>query len=129
MEEKLKILEETSNLNKLYMFISYYVHLGSFIAMLFRGNIHVWLAYTKTWSPRICTVLHWRPPRVNIFGTDRSLLYRQLLAIFILIERKRMGGGGISLWQWSKRSSDCGYGIGRAREVVMVQDTQSSDLF
>ena len=50
-----------------------FVHLGTFIAMLSRGDVHVWLGYTKTQSLGIGTVLHWRPPNVLIFHTDLSL--------------------------------------------------------
>ena len=35
--------------------------------MLLRGNTRVWLGCTETWSTRISTVLHWRPPDVHIF--------------------------------------------------------------
>ena len=73
-KENLKYCEQTRNLKKLYRFLSYFVYLGTLIAMLLRGNVHVWLGYTKTRSPGIGTVLHWRPPDVHIFDTDPSLV-------------------------------------------------------
>ena len=57
----------------MYTFISYFVHFGTFIAMSFTGNVHVCLGCTKTRSPEIGPVLHWRPPDVEIFYTDPSL--------------------------------------------------------
>ena len=41
------------------LLFSYFVHLGTFIAMLLKGNIHVSLGCTKMRSPEIGTVLHW----------------------------------------------------------------------
>ena len=52
------------------MYISYFVHLGTFIAMLLTGNLHIWMGSTKMRSPEIGTVLHWRPSDVDIFHTD-----------------------------------------------------------
>ena len=73
LKENLKYWEQTRNMKKLLAFTSYFVHLGTFIAILLRGNVHVWLGFTKMQSPGIGTVLHWRPPNVHICGTDPSL--------------------------------------------------------
>ena len=48
------------------------MYLGTYIAMSLRGNVHVWMGCTKTRSTEISMVLHWQPPNVHIFGTDRS---------------------------------------------------------
>ena len=44
------------------------------MVMSLRANVHVWLWYTKTQTPEIDTVLHWRPPNVHIRHTDPSLV-------------------------------------------------------
>ena len=43
------------------------------------------LGCTKTWGPKISTVLHWRPPSVHIFYTDPSLVY--IAELIILTQR------------------------------------------
>ena len=55
------------------------MYLGTFIAMSYRGNVHVWLGCTQMWSPEVSTVLHWQPPDVHIFGSDPSLDFRLVL--------------------------------------------------
>ena len=42
--------------------------------ILLTGNIRISLGCTKTRSPRIGTVLHWRALNVHIFDTDPSLV-------------------------------------------------------
>ena len=59
--------------NKLQTFNPYFVHFKILVAMLLRGNVHVWLGCTKIPSPVISTALHLRPPNVHIFHTDPSL--------------------------------------------------------
>ena len=49
------------------------MYLATFIAMSLRGNVHVRLGCTKPQSPRIGTVLHWRPPDVHIFHQTEVL--------------------------------------------------------
>ena len=63
MEGDLKYWKQTTNLKKLHTFIPYFVHLGTFIVMLLRGNVHVWLGCTK-----IGMVLYWRPLDVHFFS-------------------------------------------------------------
>ena len=41
---------------------------------------------TKTRSPGIGTVLHWRPPDIHIFGTDPSLVLGSVLGLSISID-------------------------------------------
>ena len=60
-----------------------FVHLGAFIVMSLTGNVHLWLECTKTRSPRIDTVLHWRAPNIHSFDTDPSLLVT--VVVFFLI--------------------------------------------
>ena len=45
-----------------------FVHLGTMISQ--KGNVHVWLGCTKTWSPGIGMVTS----RCTHFGTDPSLV-------------------------------------------------------
>ena len=79
MKENLKYWTETTTIKILYVFIAHFVHLGAFIAMLLRGNVHVYLECTNTRSPEFGTVLHWQPPDVHIFHTDPSLLLSKSL--------------------------------------------------
>ena len=71
IEGKLKILGTNQKSEEI---ISFYL-VATFIVMLLRGNVHVCLGCTKTWRPRISTVLHWGPPDVHMFGDDPSLVY------------------------------------------------------
>ena len=58
------------------------MHLGTFIAMSLRGNVHVCLGCTL-WSPEIGTVLHRQPPDVHTFDTDPSQKYTMQINIHI----------------------------------------------
>ena len=41
--------------------------------MSLRRYVYFWLGCTKTQSPKIGAILHWRPPDVHIFHIDPSL--------------------------------------------------------
>ena len=51
-KKNIKYWKHTRILKKFCTFMSYFVHLGTFIAMLLRGNIHAWLACTKMLNHR-----------------------------------------------------------------------------
>ena len=74
MEEKLTILGTNLKSEEILHVYLIFCALKTFIAMLFRGNVHVWLGCTKTRRPKSSTALHWRPPDVQRFGTDPSLV-------------------------------------------------------
>ena len=80
MEGKLKVHETNQKSEKKYTYSSH-----TFIAMSFRGNVHVWLGCTKSQSPGINTVLHWRPPNVHIFGSYPSLVNRNIVGGNIIV--------------------------------------------
>ena len=48
LKENLKYWEQTRNMKKLLAFSSYFVHLGTFNAISYRGNVYVWSGCTKT---------------------------------------------------------------------------------
>ena len=73
MEGKIKVLGRNQNSEQIEHVYLIFCAFGYFYCDVFK------MGCTKIQSPRIGTVLQWRPPNVHIFGTDPfTLLIRGL---------------------------------------------------
>ena len=95
-EGKLKILETSQKSEEILHFYLIFCVFMDFYCDVFKRNVHVWLGCTKTRNAGIGTVLHLRPPDVQIFGSDPSL---PIMAYIFLIIGRRVFGGKDNLWE------------------------------
>ena len=76
MKENLKYWKKQKSEGILHFYLIFCVFID-FYCDFVKRKVHVCLGCTKTRNPGIGTVLHWRPPDVEIFGTDPSLVVIQ----------------------------------------------------
>ena len=81
LEGKLKILDRNQKYEDIFRFYPVFCGFRDFYCDAIMRNIHVSLGYTKTWSPEICTVLHWRPLDIHIFHTHPSLYKTNMFSL------------------------------------------------
>ena len=74
IEGKLKILGTNKKSEEIICIYLVFYAFGHFYCDVVKRKRPCCLECTKTRSPGIGTVLHWRPPDVHIFGTDPSLM-------------------------------------------------------
>ena len=81
-EGKLKILGTNKKSEEIISLHLIFCAFGHFYCDFLKRKRPVCLGCTRTRSPRISTVLLWRPPDVYIFHTDPSLICKQNILNF-----------------------------------------------